>query len=193
MIKINLLPERMLRRRRVLPFITFVIILSLLGILLCVFLFSPITKEVKLVTTQLASVQKEVQQNQLALSKLRMWEKEKINLRSHLEAIESLTINQPRWPELLYTISKSLPRTIWLSMIRKDVQGGEDAIVIEGNGLNQAVDIAIFMKNLSNSPIFESVRFSDISQKRINGKEVTEFKINCKLRKNTMSLQGTQN
>jgi len=193
MIKINLLPERMLRRRRVLPFITFVIILSLLGILICVFLFSPITKEVKLVTTQLASVQKEVQQNQLALSKLRMWEKEKINLQSHLEAIESLTINQPQWPELLYTISKSLPKTVWLSMIRKDVQGGEDAIVIEGNGLNQAVDIAIFMKNLSNSPIFESVRFSDISRKRINGKEVTEFKINCKLRKNTMSLQGTQN
>jgi len=193
MIKINLLPERMLRRRRVLPFITFVIILSLLGILICVFLFSPITKEVKLVTTQLASVQKEVQQNQLALSKLRMWEKEKINLQSHLEAIESLTINQPQWPELLYTISKSLPKTVWLSMIRKDVQGGEDAIVIEGNGLNQAVDIAIFMKNLSNSPILESVRFSDISRKRINGKEVTEFKINCKLRKNTMSLQGTQN
>ena len=182
MIKINLLPEKMLRRRKILPFITFVAMLASLGVLICFFLFYPVTKQVKLVRSQLALLQKQVRESQLALNELRRWEKKRDALKLRLKALENLTINQSFWPEVLYTISRSLPQTIWLTGIKKAAQE-EDSILIEGNSLNQAVDIAIFMKRLYSSPIFEDVEFSDISHRKINGKEVAGFKIKCKLSK----------
>jgi type IV pilus assembly protein PilN len=183
MIKINLLPQEMVRRKKIGSFIIFVSMCGLLGILICIFLFFPIIKEVELTQSQLTLVKGEVSQCQSRLSELKKLENERVELRSRLEAIKGLAIDRGYWPRVLYTISKSLPPNIWLTRLNKAVQGKEDILIIEGSSLTQTVDIARFIENLNNSPLLREVRFLTLSKRMIGGTEVSDFKISCKLMK----------
>ncbi len=186
MIKVNLLPPEMVRRKRIGSFAIFVSICGLLGILISIFLFLPITKEVELTQSKLTSVKKEVSRYQSVLGELKKLENERTELRSRLEAISSLAVNHSYWPEVLYVISKSLPPNIWLTRLNKATQEGEDLLIIEGSSLTQAVDIAKFMKNLSNCSLFKEVRFLTLSKRIMEGREIADFKISCKLIKSTL-------
>ncbi|MEA1965370.1 MAG: PilN domain-containing protein [Candidatus Aerophobetes bacterium] len=182
MIEINLLPKRTLKRKGVKAFVIFVSISAVAIGLICLSLFSSVKEEVKIAERQLSLVKSEVKKYEPLLGELEELKAEEAEILLRLNNLKRLVISRPSWAQVLYVISGSLPKNIWLTELIQTPENEERVITIQGYGLNQTVDIAKFMENLNNSSIFNRINLSEISRRVINATKVMEFKLNCSLK-----------
>lgn len=190
MIEINLLPAKVLQRRKMWSFVIFVAVSGLLVIFACIFFFFSIKEEVKSAQIELAWVRERVNEYQPILKELQELKSKRLELVSRLSAIRDLIVNQLPWPLVLYEISKSLPDSIWLTELTKTIQGKEQVIAIQGYSLDKTVDIGRFVENLSRSFLFEEIAVSNMSRSIIEETEVMDFRISCRLRDPAEALRG---
>ncbi len=190
MIEINLLPAKVLQRRKMWSFVIFVAVSGLLVIFACIFFFFSIKEEVKSAQIELARVRKRVNEYQPMLKELQELKSKRLELVSRLSAIKDLVMDQLPWSLVLYEISKSLPDSIWLTELTKTIQGKEQVIAIQGYSLDETVDIGRFMENLSKSFLFEEIAVSNMSRSIIKETEVMDFRISCRLRDPAEALRG---
>jgi len=182
MIEINLLPPEILRQKKIKDFLLFVIISVFPVILICI-LFSFSLKEVaRSVQRELTWSREKVSEYQPALKELEELKNKKVALQYRLSIIRDLVVNRSPWPLVLYEISNSLPDSIWLTRLAKNVQGKEQIITIEGFSLNQTVDIGKFVENLNKSSLFEEIAISVVSKSNIGKTEVMGFTIGGKIK-----------
>jgi len=182
MIEINLLPPEILRQKKIKDFLLFVIISVFPVILICI-LFSFSLKEVaSSVQRELTWSREKVSEYQPALKELEELKNKKVALQYRLSIIRDLVVNRSPWPLVLYEISNSLPDSIWLTRLAKNVQGKEQIITIEGFSLNQTVDIGKFVENLNKSSLFEEIAISVVSKSNIGKTEVMGFTIGGKIK-----------
>ena len=182
MIEINLLPAKVMQRRKMWSFVIFVAVSGLLVIFACIFFFFSIKEEVKSAQIELAWVRERVNEYQPMLKELQELKSKRFELVSRLSAIKDLIVNQLPWSLVLYEISKSLPDSIWLTELTKTIQGKEQIITIQGCSLDETVAIGRFMENLSKSSLFEEIAVSNMSKSVIGETKVMDFRISCKLR-----------
>ena len=182
MIEINLLPAKVMQRRKMWSFVIFVAVSGLLVIFACIFFFFSIKEEVKSAQIELAWVRERVNEYQPMLKELQELKSKRLELVSRLSAIKDLVMGQLPWSLVLYEISKSLPDSIWLTELTKTIQGKEQVIAIQGYSLDETVDIGRFVESLSRSFLFEEIAVSNMSRSIIEETEVMDFRINCRLR-----------
>lgn len=182
MIEINLLPARVMQKRRVWSFVIFIAISSSLVIFTCIFFFFSIKEEVKSVQMELGRVKERVSEYQPMLKELQELKSKRVKLISRLSVIKDLVVNQLPWPLVLYEISKSLPDNVWLTELTKTLQGEEEIIAIQGYSLDKTVAIGRFMENLSKSSLFKEITISDMSKSIIRETEVMDFRVSGKLK-----------
>jgi len=190
MIEINLLPTKVLQRRKMWSFVIFVAVSGLLVIFACSFFFFSIKEEVKSAQIELAWVRERVNEYQPMLKELQELKSKRLELVSRLSAIKDLIMGQLPWPLVLYEISKSLPDSIWLTELTKTIQGKEQVIAIQGYSLDETVDIGRFVESLSRSFLFEEIAVSNMSRSIIEETEVMDFRISCRLRDPAEALRG---
>ncbi len=190
MIEINLLPAKVMQRRKMWSFVIFVAVSGLLVIFACIFFFFSIKEEVKSAQMELARVRERVNEYQPMLKELQGLKSKRLELVSRLSAIKDLIVNQLPWPLVLYEISKSLPDSIWLTELTKTIQGKEQVIAIQGYSLDETVDIGRFVESLSRSFLFEEIAVSNMSRSIIKETEVMDFRISCRLRDPAEALRG---
>lgn len=190
MIEINLLPAKVLQRRKMWSFVIFVAVSGLLVIFACIFFFFSIKEEVKSAQMELARVRERVNEYQPMLKELQELKSKRLELVPRLSAIKGLVMGQLPWPLILYEISKSLPDSIWLTELAKTIQGKEQVITIQGCSLDKTVDIGRFVESLSRSFLFEEIAVSNMSRSIIKEAEVMDFRISCRLRDPAEALRG---
>ncbi len=181
MIKVNLLPKPILDKRKKTPFAIFCCLSAGLGILICLFLSLSLKEQMAPLARELDSVEKQsgLYQSKLRNLNMRELEDKEAELELYREALLDLTNSQPSWPLILYEISKGLPAGVWLTEITQSVS--DEILTIRGNSLNRTMGVIEFMENLSKTPLFRDVSFSNMSKKMTGEVEVTEFKLICKL------------
>ncbi len=181
MIKVNLLPKFILDRRKKTPFAVFSSLCAGLAILICLFLLLSLKEQMVPLARELDSVKKQSEAYQSKFRDLNTGElKDKeAELELYLEALLDLTNSRPSWPLVFYEISKGLPGGVWLTQITQSVT--DEIFTIRGNSLNRTMGVIEFMENLSKTPLFRDVSFSNMSKKMVGEVEVTEFKLICKL------------
>ena len=179
MLKINLLPGEILRKRERRDFIIFVGICGLVAVLICSLYFLSFTPEVTRIKKKLALVQSQVREYQPILGQIKKINQENDQLQLCLDSLRSVVIRQSCWPWILYEISKALPENVWLKEIKKD--RNTSFIKIKGSSLTQTMGVAKFIENLNHSSSFEEVNFTNFSRREIMGKMIMEFALKCEL------------
>ncbi len=179
MLKINLLPGEILRKRERRDFIIFVSICGAVAVLVCSLYFFPFNPEITRVKKRLELVQSQAQEYQPILGQIKKITQNNDQLQLCLDSLRSVVIRQSCWPRILYEISKALPENIWLKEIKKD--GDTSFIKIKGSSLTQTMGAAKFIENLNHSSSFEEVNFTNFSRREIMGKTVMEFDLKCEL------------
>ena len=182
MIRVNLLPSKLIEKKKVGAFVIFVSISILFAILICVLLFLPLRDKIQAARQRLEFEQLTLRKYQPILQKLEELKREESELQARLTSIENLIVSRSPWSQVLYEISRALPEKIWLTELAKEPQGKQQIIMIQGSSLSKTIDIGKFMENLTKSPLFAEVALLRMTKRIIDKREVMDFTINCKLR-----------
>ena len=182
MIRVNLLPSKLIEKKKVGAFVIFVSISILFAILICVLLFLPLRDKIQAARQRLEFEQLTLRKYQPILQKLEELKREESELQARLTSIENLIVSRSPWSQVLYEISRALPEKIWLTELTKEPQGKQQIIMIQGSSLSKTIDIGKFMENLTKSPLFAEVALLRMAKRIIDKREVMDFTINCKLR-----------
>ncbi len=86
-----------------------------------------------------------------------------------------MIVNRYPWSLVLYEISRSLPDSIWLTRLAKNIEGKDQIITIEGSTLGQTMDIGRFMDNLNKSSLFQETTISLVTRDNIEETEIMTF------------------
>jgi len=177
MIKVNLLPSKIVERRKRRDFIVFVGICAIFSLVICYLFYLSLNQTIYPLKDRLSELEGEITKYQPTLKEIQRIQEENNRLHARFEAFRSVVVRQSFWPKLLYGIYQALPDTIWLDEIKADA--GQNFIEIKGRSLNKTVGVAEFIKNMENSEFFSEVRFSKFSRQEVSGKEVMFFELKC--------------
>ena len=182
MIRINLLPRELIKKKKVSAFVVFVSISILFSILICVLFFLPLRDELQVAKRRLELEQLTLRKYQPILQKLEKLKREESELQARLNAIENLIVSRSPCSQVLYEISRALPEKTWLTELTEETQGKEQILTIQGSSLSKTIDIGKFMENLTKSSLFVEVVLLTMTKRTIDKREVMDFTINCKLK-----------
>lgn len=182
MIEINLLPPEILGRKKSNDFILFLILSVLPIIFLCVILSFSLGEVTNSAQEELVWVKKKASEYQPLLKELEELKDKKAGLQPRLSRAKGMVVNRYSWPLVLNEISRSLPDSIWLTRLAKNIEGKDQLITVEGCSLNQTMDIGRFIDNLNKSSLFQDMTISLVSKSNIGETEVMAFTAIGKLR-----------
>lgn len=182
MIRINLLPRKLIEKKKIGAFVVFVSISILFSVLICVLLFLPLRDELQAAKRRLELEQLTLRKYRPILQELEELKREESELQARLTLIENLIVSRSPWSQVLYEISRALPEKIWLTELTKETQGKGQILAIEGSSLSKTIDIGKFMENLTKSPLFTEVVLLGMTKRTMDKREVMDFAISCKLR-----------
>lgn len=182
MIRINLLPRKLIEKKKIGAFVVFVSISILFSVLICVLLFLPLRDELQAAKRRLELEQLTLRKYRPILQELEKLKREESELQARLTSIENLIVSRSPWSQVLYEISRALPEKIWLTELTKETQGKGQNLAIEGSSLSKTIDIGKFMENLTRSPFFTEVALLGMTKRTMDKREVMDFAISCKLR-----------
>jgi len=182
LIRINLLPRELIKKKKVSAFVVFVSISILFSILICVLFFLPLRDELQVAKRRLELEQLTLRKYQPILQKLEKLKREESELQARLNAIENLIVSRSPCSQVLYEISRALPEKTWLTELTEETQGKEQILTIQGSSLSKTIDIGKFMENLTKSSLFVEVVLLTMTKRTIDKREVMDFTINCKLK-----------
>jgi len=181
LIRINLLPRKLIEKKKIGAFVVFVSISILFSVLICVLLFLPLRDELQAAKRRLELEQLTLRKYRPILQELEKLKREESELQARLTSIENLIVSRSPWSQVLYEISRALPEKIWLTELTKETQGKEQILAIEGSSLSKTIDIGKFMENLIKSPLFTEVALLGMTKRTMEKREVMDFAISCKL------------
>jgi len=177
MIEINLLPLKILNKRRKRDFIIFVGICGVVAIVICYILYLSLYQSIYPLKERLGEIKKEIARYQPLLRQIEDVKKENSEIEAYFNAFREVVAKQSFWPRMLYEVYKALPESIWLEEIKSNLKEG--FIEIQGKSLSQTIGVAEFMNNMRNSGFFSKIDFTKFSQQEVAGKQVMIFKIKC--------------
>lgn len=173
MILINLLPYRQARRRQQILNHLYVFLGAILLVTLaCGGIHVYGMKQLAALEAEYADLH---QKNMLLVKKIgqiRKMEKLRAELQQRLDLVDQLQKNRFRAMVMLITVSKAIPRNVWITDLVDE--GGETKIVGFGES-NKAV--ADFIRALETSPIFEDVHLDVIERVNVEGFPMRRFRV----------------
>ncbi|MFQ6066446.1 MAG: PilN domain-containing protein [bacterium] len=191
MIRVNLLPRELIQKKKVGAFVIFVLVSTLFTIFICVLLSLPLREEIQATRRRLEFEQLTLRKSQPILKELEDLKGKESQLQARLKAMKNLVASRCSWSQVLYEISRALPKEIWLTELTNEPQEKQQILTIKGSSLNKTVDISKFMENLTSSPLFAEVVLLGMTKTTIDKREVMDFTINCKLRGPRPLQEGT--
>lgn len=182
MIKINLLPPRILNQRRKRDFIIFVGICGAVAVFICYVLYLSLNQSIYPLEERLQRIENEINQYQPILKQIENLKEENNQIKARFHAFEQVVVKQSFWPRMLYQIYDSLPESTWLTEVKSDVKN--NLVEIKGKSLDQTIGVSKFISNLKESELFTRIDFTKFSREKIMGEKVMRFEIKCFLIEN---------
>jgi len=177
MIEVNLLPQRIIQRRRRIDFIIFVGICAVVAFCICYFFYLSLAQTIRPLEKRLSEVRGKIKEYQPLLKEIEKVKKENAEIQARFDSFKQIVERQSFFPRLLYFVYKCLPDNIWLEEIKSDRK--ENFIEITGKSLNKTIGVAEFIKNMEKSGLFSEIRFVRFSLGKVANREVMSFKIRC--------------
>ncbi len=176
MIKINLLPVRQLKKRakarnQIIGIITGLICLvAILGLVSYLQL-----QKVTVLETSIADLNQEKQKYTPILAKIKKIQTTKQELERKSAVIDQLKSDSSLTVRVLDAVANTIDNErMWLLSLNQ--QGG--SLQLDGVALDNQT-VAQFMDNLMSSPIVNSVDLTDSSLKKVAGRDLKSFSLNC--------------
>jgi len=170
MIEVNLLPQRIIQRRRRIDFIIFVGICAVVAFCICYFFYLSLAQTIRPLEKKLSEVRGKIDEYQPLLKEIEKVKKENAEIQARFDSFKQIVERQSFFPRLLYFVYKCLPDNIWLEEIKSDRK--ENFIEITGKSLNKTID-------MEKSGLFSEIRFVRFSLGKVANREVMSFKIRC--------------
>lgn len=177
MIRINLLPEKRVRRPRLRAprLSTFALLLLLLVLLGTWWTYltvrnSRLEAELRRLDEEIALLQPQVQRVEAFRSQIEQAKRKEALLRRLEQAVFP-------WDRVLEEVRAIIPKDVWLTNLTSDERGN---VTIGGFGLSYAA-VANFLANLEASPSFQDVDLGGSQKQQIAGRDVVNFTVTCRL------------
>lgn len=179
MIRINLLPVRLARKKEnakkqlsvyVLSILFTVLVMSYLGI--------SFSGRVTSLAAELQKVQNDTNKYTKIVRELEQEKKQKEKIQEKLGLIKLLQNAKTGPVHLLDEICANLPaKKLSLNAMKQDDKG----LNLKGIALDNET-VAQYMKNLSHSPYLTNVELVNSEQLVVNGKKLMQFSVNCQMK-----------
>lgn len=178
MIRINLLPFRLARKKENVRKQVSVFLLSIVFIaLLLVLLSNAMNKKITHIENQIASVTAETANYKKQADRVTKLKRDLKTLGEKLEVVENLKSRKNEQQLLLESLADNIVRTrMWLTKVLVDDQ--KNTVAIEGIAFDNPT-IASFMRNLESIGMFGAVDLKLSKIKTIDEIRLKEFKISC--------------
>lgn len=177
MIKVNLLPSKIVQQRRRRDFIVFVGICAVFAVAICYFFYLSLSQTIYPLENKLQELDNKIAHYQPVLKKIQQVNEKNSKLQARFSAFKKVVAEQSLWPQLLYDVYRSLPETIWLEEIKADE--GKNFIEVRGRSLNETIGVANFIKNMEKYELFSDIKFTKFSRQEVFGREVMSFELKC--------------
>lgn len=176
MIRINLLPVRLARKKENIRKQLSIYLLSVLFVILVVaYLRGSLAQQVKALTSETEQVQNETKKYNQIVRQIEEQKRQRDLLQKKLEVLDQLEKGKAGPVHLLDEICARLPGAkVWLKSLKQD----EKRLLLEGIALDNET-IAAYMRNLSASPCFASVDLINSAQEMVQGVKLMQFTIAC--------------
>ncbi len=187
MIKINLLPVRLARKKENAQRQLSVYVLSVLFLVLVMsYVAISFSDRAKSLSAELDETRTETTKYQKTVQEMDQQKKRKEFIQEKLALINQLQLTKSGPVHILDDISAKLPpRKLWLTTLRQDQKG----MFLTGMALDNE-SIAQYMRNLSTSPYFVAIDLINSAQTIENEKKLMQFAINCQMKAPTTNSEG---
>ncbi|MEW6328039.1 MAG: PilN domain-containing protein [Thermodesulfobacteriota bacterium] len=179
MIKINLLPVRLAKKKENIRKQLSVCLLSVFFIVLVMaYLGISFSYKIKSLTADIGQVRNEIGEYNKVVQGLEEQKKQKDLIQKKLDVLGRLQRNKTGPVHMLDEISTNLPeKRLWLKAIKQT----ENKLLLEGVALDNAT-IALYMKSLAASPYFTNVDLINSAQETVSSVKLMQFSITCEIK-----------
>lgn len=177
MIRINLLPVRLARRKENVRRQISIYFLSIIFIaLVTVYISMSFSKKIEALNSNIEQVQSEIKGYDKIAREVKEQKKQKDLIQKKLDVLNQLQRNKTGPVHILDEISANLPeKRLWLKAIKQDGK----RLLLEGIALDNET-IASYMKRLTASPhYFTNVDLVNSEQEMVKGIKLMRFAIVC--------------
>jgi type IV pilus assembly protein PilN len=181
MIKINLLPYRVARKKEIITKQAFIGALPLLAtcLIICFFWLS-INGDIRQVSEDIATVQEKIKQSALKMKDIENFKAQKELLAKKLDIIKTLQKNKSGPVRMLDDIATCLPGNVWLTKLDQK----NTILMLEGMGLDN-LSISRYMVQLEGSASLSDITLGEIKTDTRaaarGGKILKAFKLQSKV------------
>ncbi|MDP3029123.1 MAG: PilN domain-containing protein [Deltaproteobacteria bacterium] len=179
MIKINLLPVRLAKKKENIRKQLSVCLLSVFFIVLAMaYLGISFSYQIKSLTDDIGQVQNEIGTYNKVVQGLEEQKKQKDLIQKKLDVLGRLQRNKTGPVHMLDEISTKLPeKRLWLKAIKQN----ENKLLLEGVAMDNGT-VALYMKSLAASPYFTNVDLINSAQETVKGVKLMQFSITCEIK-----------
>jgi type IV pilus assembly protein PilN len=172
MIRINLLPFRVQRKKEIVRRQISIYILSVVALCMVLFLYSrKLDSEIKDLKAKIEYTQKEIDKFNEILKEIEEIKKNLAILNQKITVIKNLSANRKRAVTLLETLSDLVvQKRMWYTSL---MESGEN-ISLKGIALDDKT-VADFMQRLEESPLFTNVNLGPLTLVKINDLKLKSF------------------
>ena len=181
MIKINLLPYRVARKKEIITRQAIIGALPLLAACLIIYFFwMSINAETRQVSEDIATVQAKIKQSALKMKDIETFKAQKETLAKKMDIIKTLQKNKSGPVRMLDDIATSLPGNVWLTKLDQKAS----VLLLEGIGLDN-LSISRYMVQLEGSASLSDITLGEIKTDTRSaskgGKILKSFKLQSKI------------
>ena len=177
MIHINLLPFKAARKRERLKGQLFAAGAAIVvTALLCVLVYLQLLSAVQTAKDDVAQKQTEISRLQKIIGEVNEYKKRQEALRAKLDILDKLEKSRRGPVMTLDALYQALPEKLWLESIKE--AGGK--LTLAGVATDEET-VALFMKNLEESPQFNQVALGGVQQVVQDGVRLHKFELGCAL------------
>lgn len=189
MIRINLLPVRAAQKREALRGQMVIVGLTLVGtVLACGGVYATMLMQISAEQEAKAAKENELLQLRKAIGEVDHFKKLQSELQEKLSILETLKQGKTGPVRLLDSLSSALPEKLWLTSFKES--GG--TVNIGGLGMSEET-VAVFMRNLEESPYFRNVELQVTEQTSLSdGPRLQKFELSCAVESPAVSPAGQQ-
>lgn len=177
MIKINLLPVRAAQKKEKLrEQIVVAVVILVVTLLGCAAAFTTIMTKTMQKQADIVKQEQEIANLEKIIGEVGRVKKLQEELQGKLDVLDRLKQNKSGPVHLLDELSKALPEKLWIESF-KETSGKVD---LNGIGLNEET-VALFLKQLDESPYFRNVELQVIEQTSAQGIKLHKFTVVCQV------------
>ncbi|MCK5832850.1 PilN domain-containing protein [bacterium] len=173
MIKVNLLPQE-LRKKRKVPFFDkyflYVFVCLVVGLVVLWFQTQQQQNEIETLQNEIARVESEIQRFSQQVSMVEQVQELRDKIATRIEAIKMLEIQRPFWVKTFEEFASLIPEFLWIS----EFVEVEKIVTVKGISYNLK-GIANFIAGLINSEYFDDIKLNYIREQNTTSEGVTQY------------------